>query len=188
VPRCGPPGSAGAGRSSTSSADPPPCHCRHRPVSPAALAAGLGAAFSAGSGSGLIPTTGWKPFTSPATGGAANAYDRDPTTRWSSDALQQPGMYYGLDLGATYTLTRVIWDSSLPPGDCPRGLDVQVSAGNAAYTTVLSIPDTASSIAGGVLTVNLKVPARYIKFLGTKPAPGNYLSIHELYLYGEERR
>jgi beta-galactosidase len=151
----------------------------------ATLAAGLGAGFSAGSGSGLIPTTDWKPFTNPGSGGATNAYDRNPTTRWSSDALQQPGMFYGLDLGTAYSLTRVIWDSSLSPSDCPRGLDVQVSDDNDTYKTVVSIADTSSSIAGGVLTVNLSsVSARYIKFVDTKSAPGNYLSVHELYLYG----
>lgn len=151
----------------------------------AALAAGLGAAFTAGSGSGLIPTADWKPFTDPGTGGAANAYDRNPSTRWSSDALQQPGMYYGLDLGAVYSLRRVIWDSSLSPGDCPRGLDVQVSGDGTTYSTVLSIPDTSSYVAGGVMTVNLNaVSARYIKFVDTQSAPGNYLSVHELYLYG----
>ncbi|MBM9507243.1 glycoside hydrolase family 2 protein [Actinacidiphila acididurans] len=150
----------------------------------ALLAANTGAAFSAGSGSGELPTDGWKGFTNPASSDPANAFDRNPSTRWSSDALQKPGMYYGLDLGAVRRVTRVVWDTSGSSSDYPRGVDVQVSTDNSTWTTVLSIPDTGSYVAGGVLVLTFDpVDARYLKFVDTGSAPGNYLSLHEIYVY-----
>ncbi|HVV19262.1 MAG TPA: glycoside hydrolase family 2 TIM barrel-domain containing protein [Pseudonocardiaceae bacterium] len=151
----------------------------------AGIAAGLGVGFTAGSGTGLIATTGWQGFASPNDGDAPRAYDRDETTRWSSNALQAPGMYYGLDMGATHTLTRIVWDSALSPGDLPRGLLVQTSPDGSTYTTVLTIPDTSSLSNAGVLTIPLdSVSTRYLKFVDTGSAPGNYVSLHELYLFG----
>jgi hypothetical protein len=152
------------------------------------LAAALGVAFISGSGSGLLSTDGWKGFASPNNADAPLAYDRDETTRWSSNAVQTPGMYYGVDLGATHTLTRVIWDSALSPGDLPRGLDIQTSADGTTYTTVLSL--TAAQVSSmsnaGVLTIPLNsVTTRYLKMIDTGSAPGNYLSLHELYLFGQ---
>jgi hypothetical protein len=152
----------------------------------AGIAAGLGVAFTAGTGSGLIPTTGWTGFANPNNGDAHLAYDRDETTRWSSNALQTPGMYYGLDMGAVHTLTRIIWDSALSSGDLPRGLEIQTSTDGSTYTTVLTIPDPTSLSNAGVLTIPLQpaITTRYLKFIDTGSAPGNYVSLHELYLFG----
>ena len=152
----------------------------------AGIAAGLGAAFTAGSGSGLLPTTGWVGFANPNNGAAPSAYDRDESTRWSSDALQAPGMYFGLDLGAVHTITRIVWDDSPATGDVPVGLDVQTSADGVTYTTVLTLPSTASQTEAGVLTIPLNPPltTRYLKFVDTGTA-GTYMSLYELYLFGQ---
>jgi hypothetical protein len=152
------------------------------------IAAGLGVAFSAGSGSGLLSTDGWKGFASPNNAAAGNAFDRDETTRWSSDTFQTPGMYYGVDLGATHTLTRIIWDAALSSGDLPRGLGIQTSQDGTTYTTAASL--TAAQVSSmsnaGVLTIPLNsVTTRYLKMIDTGSAPGNYLSLHELYLFGQ---
>jgi hypothetical protein len=152
----------------------------------ALLAANVGAAFGAGSGAGELPTDGWKGFTNPATGNPANAYDRNPSTRWSSDALRQPGMYYGLDLGASHMINKIIWDASASSGDAPGAVDVQVSTDNSTWTTVLSLPDTGPYITGGVMTLNLQpVNARYLKIVNTT-AGGLYLSVHEIYVYAAQ--
>jgi beta-galactosidase len=150
------------------------------------IAAGLGVAFSAGSGSGLLSTAGWTGFASPNNAAAGSAFDRDESTRWSSNALQVPGMYYGVDLGATRTLTRIIWDDAPATGDLPRGLDIQTSPDGATYTTVLSIPDTSTMSNAGILTIPLdSVTTRYLKMIDTGSAPGNYMSLYELYLFGQ---
>jgi beta-galactosidase len=151
----------------------------------AGIACGLGVGFTVGSGSGLISTDGWQGFANPNNGAAGRGYDRDGTSRWSSNTFQLPGMYYGVDLGATRTLTRIIWDSALSAGDLPRGLDVQTSADGITYTTALSIPDTSVMSNAGVLTIPLdSVQTRFLKMTDTGSASGNYLSLHELYLFG----
>jgi beta-galactosidase len=154
----------------------------------AGIAAGLGLDFIAGTGSGLLPTTGWVGFAYPNNAAAPLAYDRNESTRWSSNALQEPGMYYGVDLGATHTLTRIVWDDSPAPGDLPRGLDIQTSPDGTTYTTVLSL--TAAQVSSmsnaGVLTIPLEsITTRYLKMVDTGSAPGNYLSLYELYLFGQ---
>ncbi len=149
----------------------------------ALLAANTGAAFTAGAGSGELPTDGWKGFTDPATGDPSAAFDRNPSTRWSSDALQQPGMYYGLDLGAAHKVARIVWDTSASSGDAPKAADVQVSTDDSTWTTVLSLADTGPYVSGGVMTLDLTpVQARYLKIVATKAA-GTYLSVHEIYVY-----
>ena len=72
------------------------------------IAAGLGVGFTGGAGSGLLPTAGWSAVTNPAVENAAAGFDRNPSTRWSSDQVQVPGMFYQLDLGAVHTVTKVI--------------------------------------------------------------------------------
>jgi beta-galactosidase len=154
----------------------------------AGLAAALGVGFTAGSGSGLLSTAGWTGFASPNNAAAPLAYDRNESTRWSSNALQTPGMYYGVDLGATHTLTRIVWDDSPAPGDLPRGLDLQTSQDGTTYTTVLSLTSAqvSSMSNAGVLTIPLNsVTIRYLKMVDTGSAPSNYLSLYELYLFGQ---
>ncbi|HTU75101.1 MAG TPA: glycoside hydrolase family 2 TIM barrel-domain containing protein [Trebonia sp.] len=154
----------------------------------AGIAAGLGLTFVASAGSGLLPTTGWTGFASPNAAAAAQAYDRNESTRWSSDALQEPGMYYGVNLGATHTLTRIVWDDSPAPGDLPRGLDIQTSPDGTTYTTVLSLTSSqvTSMTNAGVLTIPLNsVTTQFLKMVDPGSAPGNYLSLYELYLFGQ---
>ena len=155
----------------------------------AGIAGGLGIGFTASSGGNLIPATGWTGFASPNNGDAPLAFDRNLSTRWSSNALQEPGMYYGVDLGGFYTLTKIVWDDSPAPGDLPRGLDIQASDDGNSYTTVLGL--TADQVAtmtdSGVLTIPLSsVTTRYLKMADTGSAPGNYMSLYELYLFGSQ--
>lgn len=97
-------------------------------------------------------------------------------------------MYYGVDLGATHTLTRIVWDDSPAPGDLPRGLDIQTSQDGTTYTTAASLTSAqvTSMSNAGVLTIPLNsVTTRYLKLVDTGSAPGNYLSLYELYLFGQ---
>ncbi|MGH3171455.1 MAG: discoidin domain-containing protein, partial [Trebonia sp.] len=157
----------------------------------AGIAAGLGIGFAESSGSGLLSTTGWTGFASPNNGAAPDAYDGNLTTRWTSNGPDAPGMYYGVDLGATRTLTKIVWDNSPAPTDMPFSLDIQTSPDGTTYTTVLSLTSAqvTSMTEGGVLTIPLdSVTTRYLKLLQTgSPAPGQhdyYLSLYELYLFG----
>jgi beta-galactosidase len=151
----------------------------------ASIAAGLGVAFDTGVGTGLLSTDGWTPFTNPDSGQGAQAYDRDSSTRWSSIALQQPGMYYGVDFGAVHTINRIVWDDALAPGDLPNGVKVEISTNGTDYTTVLTVSDVSSVSSAGVMTLSLTpVAARYLRMtdLGST---GGYLSLYELYVYAQ---
>jgi beta-galactosidase len=157
----------------------------------AGIAAGLGIGFVESSGSGLLSTTGWTGFASPNNGAAPDAYDGNLTTRWSSNAPDAPGMYFGLDLGATHTLTKIIWDNSPAPTDMPISLDIQTSPDGTTYTTVLSLTaaEVTSMTESGVLTIPLDgVTTQYLKLLQTGTVAAGqhdyYLSLYELYLFG----
>ncbi|HVT69864.1 MAG TPA: discoidin domain-containing protein, partial [Trebonia sp.] len=153
----------------------------------AGIAAGLGLDFVASAGSGLLPTTGWTGFADPNNAAAAQAYDRIESTRWSTDALQEPGMYYGLDLGTTRTITKIVWDDTPAPGDLPRGLAIQASPDGTTYTTALTLTEdqVTAMTNGGILTIPLdSVVTRYLKFVD-QGTSGGYLSLYELYLFGQ---
>jgi hypothetical protein len=158
----------------------------------AGIAAGLGVGFTESSGSGMLSTTGWTGFASPNNGAAPDAYDGNLATRWSSNAPDAPGMYYGVDLGATHTLTKIVWNNSPAPTDMPLSLDIQTSPDGTTYTTVLSLTSAqvTSMTAAGVLTIPLdSVTTQYLKLLQTGSVLSGqhdyYLSLYELYLFGE---
>ena len=65
-------------------------------------------------------------------------------------------------------------------------MQVQSSLDGQNFTTVLTIADTTSLVNGGVLTLTLgSVSTQYIKIIDTGSAPGNYLSLHEIYVYAD---
>lgn len=81
----------------------------------------------------------------------------------------------------------VPWDDSPAPGDLPRGLDIEISSDGTTCTTVLSLTaaQVSSMTNAGVLTIPLNsVTTRYLKMVDTGSA-GNYLSLYELYLFGQ---
>ena len=55
------------------------------------------------------------------------AIDDQPQTRWSSRAVQQPGMWFEIELSETQRVSRLKLESSGSPLDYPRGYVVQVS-------------------------------------------------------------
>jgi beta-galactosidase len=153
----------------------------------AGLAAGLGIGFTESSVTPLLSTAGWVGFASPNNAAAPNAYDRNLLTRWTSNTSQTPGMYYGVDLGATHTLTEIVWDNAPAPTDLPRSLDIQTSPDGTTYTTVLSLTSAqvTSMTEAGVLMIPVdSVTTQYLKLLNTGSA-SYYLSLYELYLFGE---
>ncbi len=154
----------------------------------AGIAAGLGIAFTAGSGAGLLPTTGWVGFASPNNGAAASGYDRDDSTRWSSDALQAPGMYYGLDLGAVHTIGHIVVGRLARDRRRAGGpADPDLLRRRPPTTTVAQHPEHRQpDRRTGVLTIPLDPPlaTRYLKMIDTGTA-GTYMSLYELYLFGQ---
>jgi len=66
---------------------------------------------------GGIPSTPWQARASHNQADVGKAFDKNPDTFWDSQAPQQPGMWYELDLGQVQTIERIKIES---PG---RGFD-----------------------------------------------------------------
>jgi mono/diheme cytochrome c family protein/glucose/arabinose dehydrogenase len=90
----------------------------------------------------LLPETVWRASASHNTASAAGAFDY---TRWSSDAPQQRGMWFRLELPQVVTLSELQFDSLLtgggrsgaPPGaGAPRAYRLEVSGDGKVWTAV----------------------------------------------------
>jgi hypothetical protein len=66
----------------------------------------------------------------------AQALDGKPETRWSSRAVQQPGMWFELDLNQVRTIRGITLSTSGSPQDFPRGYVVRVSADRSKWDEV----------------------------------------------------
>ncbi|MBC7329766.1 discoidin domain-containing protein [bacterium] len=114
------------------------------------------------------------------------AFDRDVRTRWSSNKAMEPGMFYILDLGREEEISMMVLDSSLSPGDYPRGLRVEVSLDKKIWQKIAEIDaeEVEKRQWNGILGIDFpKVKARYIKLTQLGSNPFLFWSIHEIYLY-----
>jgi hypothetical protein len=66
----------------------------------------------------------------------AQALDGKPETRWSSRAVQQPGMWFELDLNEMRTVSGLTLDTSRSPQDYPQGYVVRVSTDRSKWDEV----------------------------------------------------
>jgi hypothetical protein len=110
------------------------------------------------------------------------AIDDNSNTRWDTNAVQTKGQYYQIDMKAPLTINRVELQTEGSPNDYPRQYEVYVSNNSLTWTGPI-----ASGI-GSKLTEIKFAPqqARYVKIVQTGKS-GNYWSIHELQIYGNER-
>jgi beta-glucosidase len=129
---------------------------------------------------GIVP---WTATASLNSASANLAFDREPSTRWTSGAPQANGMWYKLDLSLVQTVSGITLDSTASPDDYPRGYTVQVSTDDSTYTQVASAAPGTVVHPGGVVTITFNaVSARYLKITQTGSDPGLFWSIHELYV------
>ncbi len=126
-----------------------------------------------------LPSSGWSASASRNTASAANAFDRDPASRWNS-SYQTGSEWYLLDMGDIYEFNKIKLDYVASPNDYPRGYAVYVSQDGV---------DFGDSVASGqgkseeTEITFVRQNARYIKICQTGTAPSNYWSMHELYVY-----
>ena len=103
---------------------------------------------------------------------AANAFDGDEGTRWSSNFADDA--WIAVDLGKTYTVGKVVlkWEAAYG-----KAYDIQVSTDGKNWTTVKEMRDQN----GGEDTVEFNaVKARYVKFQGVERGTGYGYSIWEM--------
>jgi len=86
-----------------------------------------------------LPETGWTASASTNSSAAdapANAIDGNLSTRYSSDAVQAPGMWFQVNLGSSQSFNQIEMNSSNWPGDFAVGYNVEVSANGSSFTSV----------------------------------------------------
>ena len=121
----------------------------------------------------------WKANASHAGNEAGRAIDRNPDSRWSSNASSVPGMWFSLDLGENVFVSEVILDTERSGGDTPNGYEVFVSNDGKDWTGPV-VKGTGDS--HGKTVIPMATQTRHLKLVTTGGRPGLHWSIHELYV------
>jgi hypothetical protein len=110
----------------------------------------------------------------------AQALDGRPETRWSTRAVQGPGMWFELDLNQVRSVGGLSLDNAGSPNDYPRGYVVKLSSDHKQWTEVARKErnDRALDISFGAQ------PARYIRIEQTGSADRWWWSIHGVTVKG----
>lgn len=127
-------------------------------------------------------STGWKPMASVTAAGAAdvaaNAFDGNPGTRWSTGRAQMGNETFTVDLGASRTVSRVVLDNATHGQDFPAAYTLEVSTNGTAFMNV--------KMGAGAAVTDVqftRVMARHIRIRQTGTTPMSWWSIDELKVY-----
>jgi hypothetical protein len=124
---------------------------------------------------GGIPSTPWQAQASHNQADVGQAFDSDPDTFWDSDAAQQPGMWYELDLGQVQTIEQIKMES--PGRGFATGYILSISTDRANWEVVREMPLNWMSINATFAPR----PVRYIKIEQTgTPSWGAHWLISEI--------
>ncbi len=110
-----------------------------------------------------------------ATFPAANAFDGNTGTRWSS-AFSDPQWLY-VDLGATHTISKVVLNWEAAYG---KSFQIQTSNDASSWTTIYST----TTGTGGTQTLNVSGSGRYVRMYGTARGTAYGYSLWEFQVYG----
>jgi glucosylceramidase len=107
-----------------------------------------------------------------------NAVDDDATTRWTTEAAQQPGQSLEVDLGRRQTLRRVVLDTGVDGGDFPRGYELYASRDGSRWERVAT-----GTGQGQLTTIDITTTeARFLRVVQTATAP-QWWSVADLRVY-----
>ncbi|GBF76486.1 hypothetical protein PA598K_04960 [Paenibacillus sp. 598K] len=122
----------------------------------------------------------WTASASHRSGQAQRALDGNPATRWDTGAAQSPGQYFEVDMGALYTVHRIMLDTSASPYDFPKRYELYLSEDGVEWGDPV-----ASGLGKTTTTIVVAQPraARYLKLVQTD-VYGSYWSIYELTVEG----
>jgi len=124
---------------------------------------------------GGISSTPWRARASHNQADVGKAFDSDPDTFWDSQAAQQPGMWYELDLGQIQTIERIKIES--PGRGFATGYILSVSTNRTDWEVVHEMPLNWKSIDVSFTPR----PVRYIKIEQTgSPTWGAHWLISEI--------
>lgn len=127
--------------------------------------------------------TGWTATAS--AGNAALALDGDDTTRWTTGTPMNGSEWLRVDLGAISRFNRVTWNyTDFAGGDYARAFHVEVSLNGSTWTTVSTGAGSATST---VTTADFApVTARYVRVNQTGSAAGDWWSVGEFNVFGDD--
>ena len=112
----------------------------------------------------------------------AQAIDGRPDTRWSSQAPQQPGMWFEIDLNEVRTVSGLTLDTSGSPNDHPRGYRIYLATDRNQWAEVARNDHNT-----GPLNVNFSPrPVRYIYIEQTASSENWWWSIHQVVVRSTE--
>ena len=124
---------------------------------------------------GDIPSTPWRARASHNQANVGKAFDSDPDTFWDSEAAQQPGMWYELDLGQIQTVARIRIES--PGRGFAVGYILSVSTDRTDWQVVDENPHNWKSIDASFTPRSV----RYIKIEQTgSPSWGAHWLVSEI--------
>ncbi len=132
-----------------------------------------------GVASGVIDVNKWTANASHNGRESKKAFDRNPSTRWSSNACSEKGMWFTLDLGESVFIAEVLLDTENSPGDTPNGYEVFTSEDGKNWGGAVTQGNDPTR---GKTTIPLAIQTRYLKFVTTGGRAGLHWSIHEIYV------
>lgn len=141
-----------------------------------------------------IPREKWSAESNYRNEDCKNALDGNIDTRWGSGTAQSPGMFFQIDLGRQYEISKIRFDLGKFTADFPRGYCVSISTDKAHWEKVLDMPGTAGIFWDGshpryigngsyFTAVFNPVKARYVKITQIGRDPKFDWSIAEIYIY-----
>ncbi len=106
----------------------------------------------------------------------SQAFDGRPETRWSSRAVQQPGMWFEIDLNQTRPVSGLTLNTAPSPQDYPRGYVVRISTNRQQWEEVARRDQNDRALD---VSFNPR-PARYLRIEQTGSSDRWWWSINEV--------
>ena len=129
-----------------------------------------------------LARTGWVAETNTTPGSAdaaANALDGNLKTRFSTDKVQAPGLYFEANLGGPQAFDELEMDVANSVNDYARGYNVEVSNNGSAWTTIATCTGTRTP---EIVSFPAQT-AQYVKVVLTASNNSWWWSVDELNLY-----
>lgn len=125
----------------------------------------------------------WKLTASHGTDTLGGCVDGDLGSRYTTNAVQAPGMWLQIELPSISEISQITLDAGSSDRDYPRGYEVQTSIDGKSWSKPVATGD------GQTKVTRIPFPVtrtRYLRITQTKKAQGLYWSIHDLKINGRE--
>lgn len=125
----------------------------------------------------------WKLTASHGTDTVGGCVDGDLASRYTTNAVQAPGMWLQIELPSVSEVSQITLDAGSSDRDYPRGYEVQTSIDGKSWSKPVATGDGQTKVTRIAFPVTR---TRYLRITQTKTAQGLYWSIHDLKINGRE--